>query len=477
MGDEPGGGMMRDVVTLISGTAIAQVITVIATPVITRIYDPAAFGMYAVFLSLVSIVGAVACLRYENSIMLPESDDEAASLAALCLVILTATTALLAVVLWLFGGPVSLALNSPQLAPWLLLVPVAVFLTGLSLVLTFTTTRRRLFRLVSVSRMAGSGTTAAGQVGLGTLWQASAGGLVGSYILGLFVAVVTLGAEIRHVLRDLPRRAVSRASMAAGFRKYRNFPIYDTWSALLNTVSGQLPVLLFSSFFTAAVVGYYSVSLLVLWLPISLVSAAVGQVFYQRGAAAVQKGREALGALVGEISENLVLVSLFPAIAIVIAGREGFTLVFGPQWGEAGTFSQILAPWIFLIFITSPLSTIFAILGEQRTSLLFNVLSLGVRVAAIAGGAWFGDPVLAVLLFSLAGVACNGAMYAWLLRAVGLTLPVIRRPYLRYGALSLPFAAVIAGAKWVLALPAVPVVVITLACTGLYYLAARKYLP
>ncbi len=70
------GYFLRDVVKLLTGTTAAQIITILTAPLISRLFDPRAFGTLAIFVSLISIVGVIVCLRYEQAILLPERDEE-----------------------------------------------------------------------------------------------------------------------------------------------------------------------------------------------------------------------------------------------------------------------------------------------------------------------------------------------------------------------------------------------------------------
>jgi O-antigen/teichoic acid export membrane protein len=72
----------RNALTLVSGTAIAQAILVLISPILTRLYSPADFGDLALFISITSIIGVIANGRYELAIMLPEKDEDAINVAA-----------------------------------------------------------------------------------------------------------------------------------------------------------------------------------------------------------------------------------------------------------------------------------------------------------------------------------------------------------------------------------------------------------
>ncbi|QLK87927.1 hypothetical protein E3U36_07160 [Arsenophonus endosymbiont of Aphis craccivora] len=62
----------RNVVTLMTGTTIAQAIPIAISPLLTRIYTPKDFGVLALFISIIAILGSIANARYELAIMLPE---------------------------------------------------------------------------------------------------------------------------------------------------------------------------------------------------------------------------------------------------------------------------------------------------------------------------------------------------------------------------------------------------------------------
>src|SRR5262249_39342788 len=119
---------VSDVLKLVSGTVVAQIVSLLAAPVLTRLFTPAAFGVVTIFVSISAVFGTVVCLRYDRSIIVPESDSEGFGLVVgslLCTFLITAVSAL---ALWL-GGPWLLRiLGAPDLRGSLWLVPVNVFI-------------------------------------------------------------------------------------------------------------------------------------------------------------------------------------------------------------------------------------------------------------------------------------------------------------------------------------------------------------
>ncbi|MDN5539770.1 MAG: oligosaccharide flippase family protein, partial [Comamonas sp.] len=73
----------RSVLTLLTGTAFAQAIPLIISPVLTRLYSPDEFGAYALYTAIVSVLVVVATGQYENAVLLPKKELHAFSLVAL----------------------------------------------------------------------------------------------------------------------------------------------------------------------------------------------------------------------------------------------------------------------------------------------------------------------------------------------------------------------------------------------------------
>src|SRR5262245_1125845 len=190
------GGFGSDVLRLVTGTVLAQGITLLFSPLMTRLYAPAVFGVWAVFLSITTIIGVVANLRYEVTIMLPESEEEGASqLGASVLAVVVVSGVIFAVVLAARNGIVSM-LKAPEIGPWLWLIPVAVLVNGVYQAFTYWSTRSRRFTNLSAGRVAGSATSSAFQLGLGYSGSANTGALIVSSLAGTGVSLTMLGVRM-----------------------------------------------------------------------------------------------------------------------------------------------------------------------------------------------------------------------------------------------------------------------------------------
>lgn len=467
-----GPSFASDVLRLVSGTAFAQAISILASPLITRIYGPEAFGTSAIFASLVGIGGVVACLRYELAIMLPEKDEDASNLLVLSLLLAALMSLFMIPVIWLGQGPLLQLLNAPVLAGYLWLAPFSVFLTGAFIALNYWNSRTRRFGRLSIARVNASIAITGTQIGAGLAGHATGGSLIGASILGSAVSTLILAVQIWRDDARILKESIKWSVLTTVLKRYKRFPLYDSWSALLSTISWQSPTFLLLYFFSTKEVGYYSLGMTVIQLPASLIGGAISQVFFQRAARAKFDGT------LKELVENTVLrlgiLWIFPTLLLALIGKEAFIVIFGNPWAEAGVYAQFLALWIFFVFITSPISTLFSILEMQKMSLIINIMILPIRCGAIIIGGMLDDPRLSIIFFSAVGVIIYAWANLWLMKQAGCSITKVLNRFVRYFIRCMPLAVIILSAKWILLLSPKYLVIVGGITMIAYYLILIK---
>lgn len=398
----------RGVSVLVGGTAGAQLLAIAAAPLLTRLYAPEDFGLLAVYGGLLALFTVVASGRYQLAIPLPEAEREAADVLVLSLAVVALTTLASLLLVALGGGALAARLGVPALAPWMWLLPLGVALAGGYQAVNHWAVRTRAFPAIAATRIKQTLAQLSIQLAASPL---GGGGLLLGHAAGQGVGALTLA---RPALRAAAGHRVSRHGVWAAARRYRKFPLFSTWSGLFNTLGKQLPPLLFALLFSPVAAGLYALAHRVLAMPMSLIGEAVGKVFFSSAAQAHRRGE--LGPLVAKVHASLAQIAMPPAIVLAIVGPDLFALVFGERWREAGEFARWMAPWLYLVFITSPLSHLFSVLERQGQGLTFQALLLGVRIVAIAVGAAMNDLLLTVALFSLGSAGCWIGFLGWIAR-------------------------------------------------------------
>lgn len=380
----------RHVLTLMSGTGLAQVIAVLASPVITRLFTPEDFGILASYTALVGIFSALICGRYEFAIVLPKKDKDAANIVYLCLgIIFCASLIILAGVL--FGRHwVSLYLKTPALSYWLWLLPVSLLLVGVNQTFIYWNLRQKGFRNMAFSRISNSSSNAITSIGLGFFTNLGAGGLLVGDIFGRLASCLVLIAGVLKAGIIYFVEHFSRTKIIQMAGEYRKFPVYGIWPSLLDNATLAMPVLFFTKFFDSAITGYYSLGMRVIQLPVSLIGVSISQVFHQKIASA-QAATGEISYYVEQIFQKLVLVAI-PFLIVMLSAPFWFEIVFGPQWMVAGKYVMILAPGVALRFTVSPISVVFGVRNRQELAAVWKVVSLVSTAFFLGISLPFADP-------------------------------------------------------------------------------------
>lgn len=393
------------------GTASAQLIMVAAAPLLTRLYNPQDFGLLAVYSALLALFSVNSSLRYQLAIPLPACEQEAADVVVLSLICVVSVTLLTTMLVFFTRGYFAELMGLPSIADYLWLLPVGVAFVGAYQTFNYWALRRKAYRSIASTRIKQTLTTLTIQLlGYKTGALALIAGQAGGQGMGSYTLAKT--ALARPELREWRWPAVWTAA-----KRYRKFPYFSTWDAFFNTAGAQLPPLMFAALFSTSAAGLYALADRVLAVPMAIVGDAVGKVFLSSAAEAHRAGR--IGSLVLGVHKKLVVLALPPTLVLFIAGPQLFVLIFGEEWQQAGVFAKWMAPWLYVVFVTSPLSTLFAILEKQRQGLVFQVILISMRVAAISLGAFYEDVVLTVILFSLASTFCWFFLLIWIFLSTG----------------------------------------------------------
>jgi O-antigen/teichoic acid export membrane protein len=397
------GSFARDFSKVFSGNIVAQIIVIAATPLITRIYTPEAFGGMAFISSWIGVFAVVSCLRYDQAIILPKDDSAAYNLATLSLVVLIAIFALglsVAIPITYWGGT-----YSPYCALFWI-VPIGALFTGLKDILFACNTRCKLFGTIAGAQVVAAAASIGFKLVYGFVFSPDAEGLLIGNIIGLIAGAFLLVASIWPVM-PLFRRQLSLPGIKRQASEYAKFPKFSTLNGLLNVVSQNLPVFLLGFFFSPQIVGFYGLGNAVLRKPVQTVGVSISRVFVQR-ASVYQASRADMRPILLKATLGLGIVGLFPFLLILTYGDILFVSVFGSEWETAGVYCRILTPWLFMLFINPPATQVLIVKQDLQFNLYLMIVSIFARGACIMAGVIFFDSILVSLtLFSGAGVVLN----------------------------------------------------------------------
>lgn len=401
----PRSAYARNVLTLLTGTTLAQAIPIAISPILTRIYSPEEFGRFALYMAIAMIASIVVTGRYELAILLPRQDRDALHIVALSVILSIAISAVLLIIVAIFAYPIAIFLGDVSLASWLYLLPLSTLLIGIYQTLNYWSNRKSHYKRMAISRTALSGGAAMAQVASG-YGGSGAVGLLAGQVSGQLLATSLL---LRLIWREdhafIGRLSTFRCLALA--KRYINFPKYLIAAHGFNTASGQMPVLLLSALFTTSAAGFFTLTQRVMAAPMTLVASALGDVFRQEASRTYsQQGNCRI--IYQKTFKRLLLISVVPFAVFFLVAPDLFAWVFGEQWRVAGEYAQILTPMGFFQFITSPLSAMYMIAERQKFDLLWQVCLLTLVLLSFYSGYKFLGERGALCLFS----ACYCFMYA-----------------------------------------------------------------
>ena len=396
------GGFSKNVAVLAGGAALGQGAILLASPLLTRIYSPADFGVYAAAASLVSLLAVVTTLSYQVAIPLPESRAQTASLIALCAVTSVATTVVSGLFLAAFGGTILSILAADGLEPFLWTITLGQLGGATYQIVSLWAIRVALFRAIAQTRVAQG-------VGLAVLQLVLSGvgsglGLIIGDVVGRTAGTARLAVTMWHREADHFRK-VTVGSMLAIANRYRRFPIFINASSLLDTLGLELPILMLLAQYGSAVGGNYLLVARLAGLPTALIGVAASQVFFSE-AARLASDLPVLRHLLFSTVRRLFLTAVAPAALGAVLAPAMVPVIFGPEWSDAGIYLTLLAPMFLLQFTAAPTGAILLVLERQDVALAREVTRTGIMVATIAAVIAAGlGPVHAVLAISIAGCA------------------------------------------------------------------------
>lgn len=400
------GSFFKNVTILMSGTAIAQGLAFAVSPVLSRLYDPSAFGLLGLFIAVISVISVAASAKYELAILLPKKDDDAANILWLSAGIITIVTIISLFLVLFYRKDIAKLMGSAELASLLWWAPACVLFSGLYNAFNYWTTRRKEYKRLSISRVIQTGGREGAQLGLGFFTSLQGSGLVWGYLFGQVCSASILIIQTFREDFKLIKNSFDKNRIKALALEHNNFAKFTAPQSVLNSLSQNVPAILLAYFFNPPVVGLYWFTYRILVAPNKLIGHSIRQVFYQRVNELRHEEKNVLNLFL-RTTGSLALMGIVPLIALIFLGPTLFESIFGSVWYEAGQYAQWLSIWWFVGFINPPAIMMIPVLGLQKFQFLYEILLTAARVIVITIGGLKNSVIISIALFSIIGFFAN----------------------------------------------------------------------
>lgn len=371
----------RNVAKVFSGTLLAQVIAIGISPILTRIYTPKDFSNLALYLSVVSILSVIATLKYDKAIILPKNDKNALALVVLSTFFTLLVGAIFFLLYFFFEYYIIRVFKVEGIETWLIFVPITILARALYTILNTWFNRKKEYIVLSKNRVFTSSTNGGLKILFQIVGKLGAFGLVLSEAISQAASLCLFGYKFFKE-NDLAIKQLTKRDIINSAKKYKSFPIYSLPADFLSIFSRELPILMFSGYFGAGVVGFYMLTKRTLDVPFTLLSTSILEVFKQQATEDYHKFGNCKAIFISTL-KKLVLISIVPFLCLYFIAPALFSFVFGEEWLIAGEYAQILIVMYFFKFTCSPLSYVFYVTDYLKFDLFLNIFILVVIYSAL----------------------------------------------------------------------------------------------
>jgi lipopolysaccharide exporter len=412
---------------------ITQALSIAITPIITRLYSPEDFGLFALFGAIVSPIAIFANLGYNTAIVVPDEEDEANKIFVLNVILTLIFSSILLLFLVFFNKVIFDRFNLSVLQDLVFLIPIAVIIHGLYSSVRYLNIRNEKYWNLSIAKIFRFLSDNITTLSFGFLNLGSGVVLIVAGLIGGTVSLLTLSRTIISHIKSLSEH-ISLQTLLVTAKKYSNFPKYLIINDFVSRISSQMPIYIISLFYSDKILGFYALSLRLLSVPMNFLGNSIGEVFFQNAA----EDKHNIPSILRSLFKYLVLLGVPGFSIIMIFGEDIFILLFGQEWSDAGKMSQILSLSLFSKFIIIPASYLILIYDDQHMLMNLNISSLILGAIALIFGGMNDNLLLSVILYSVIISAINFVYGFYAMNRAGLHYKEVFRMLVIYGGSAIP---------------------------------------
>ena len=355
----------RNILLLLSTSAISQFIAILSIPVLSQFYSPEDFGVYGLYISISTIIAFVASGKFDLALMLPKEEIQAKFLFSLSFIILSFVSFIVFVVSYLSKDYLFKITDSPLFLEYYFFIPLSVFMISFSELCINWSNRNKYYKLISLNSLLKSSSNVFISIYFG--FKMILGGLIFANILSQFFICVSFLIKLKF------KKIISfdYNSLRLVFLKYIMFFKYSTLSTLFNSAANiGLPIFLVF-LFDVKTAGLYFFAEKIIIVPVSILVGSVSKVYFQEASVLYNNNKKRLLSFTNNVQKKIVVV-LFPFLFIMSFLVEDLFFVLGEEWIFSGDLIKYFALYIFFKNIYSPISAIADIFKKQKLLLFFN---------------------------------------------------------------------------------------------------------
>jgi len=351
---------------MFTATSLAQIIQILGSFLLARIYLPEQFGAFSIFMSTIMFLVLLATLRYESALIIEKHNNLSKLLFnSLLTYILLFSLFLLLIVLVL---PKSVLLHY-KIFDFYFLIPFGVISYALYNTLISFYVREKKFGQIAKIKIS--------IVFLILLFQIIffylkvKVGLILGFSLGYFIVDIYMFFNLSGKIKKL-----SKYRLQFILKKYFYLVKFGLPMQLVDTIRNMVLPFLIALWFGLETAGIYFFSFKIINLPLQLIGVSIGKVFYQKAAYIKNTTPNKLYSFVLKIILLTAILVIIPLILLYFFSYDIIHLAVGEKWVKASKYISILVFMLFFRTISSAISPLADILNKLHVLLVFSVLLL-----------------------------------------------------------------------------------------------------
>lgn len=397
------GSFVRNSSVFASGAIGAYLIGFLFTPFITRIYNPEDYGAFALFNAILAFISSGMSFNYSNALLLTKSKAEFYRLSRVVLVIAVLITTILLVLIALFKTSIVHLFNLNKISNYLYLLPILGLFSILQLIADKLNIYKKEFKVNAIAKLFSVGGGKGVVLFIGYNFGSVIYGLIsGEVIIRVLNTFLLLNREVKAFFTNL-FSDIKKNKLIATAKEYKNYPTYIFPTTILNQLSIHAPVFVISYVYLSEELGYYSLAMSLLGIPVQVIGFSIGKVYFQK-ASETYNSKDLL-LFKKQLINLFYLITILASIGYSIVfsfGSQIFTFVAGSKWTFAGEVARILSISLALQLVGTVIGPVLMVIRKEKVQFYASIVGSIIFICMIITGVYknliFRDFILLIAI-------------------------------------------------------------------------------
>jgi len=392
---------IQNVVIVSSGKLAVMLVSFLFVPILSRIYTPIAYGNFALYNSICTISVIVGLLGYPNAYVLIKNRVQFNGLILFQFITILLISIFSVITIILFSQYSSMISNLKLL----FFVPAGILINGLIMIFSNWMVRNKDFRVSAMMESTGEIFIRIVNLLIGVFLSAYQYGLVIGNMAGRAVMAAINAFRYfkkeRSILSNVNVQVVKQV-----LREWKHYPHYFLPNQVIQQFGSQIPVYFLALSFSNEELGYFSMSLTLFAIPVQLYSNALAPTYLHKANELYKENLSMLRKFTADLLTYGQILIFVPVILLIGFADKIIPLFLGEKWEPTALIVSIMALYLFLEILISPISSIFQVLHKEKQMTLINLFSFAVLSVGLAifGNIGFSFYMTIVLLTAIRAI-------------------------------------------------------------------------